>query len=76
MDEQEWLDIFSKNLRGMIKDAHMTQRELADDTGLAASSISGYLNGSKMPGIKAIINIAYSLDCDVADLIDFGEMIY
>jgi transcriptional regulator with XRE-family HTH domain len=75
MSEQEWLDIFASNLDAMIRDKGMTQLDLADDTGLSKSTISSYINARKMPGVKAIVNIAYALDCDVSDLIDFGETI-
>lgn len=76
MTEQEWLDIFADNLVDMLKEARMTQRELADDTGLSEGTISAYINKRKMPGIRAIVNIGYALDCDLNDLIDFGDRIY
>ena len=75
MTEQEWLNEFSDNLKSLLKDALMTQRELADDTNLSESVISDYVNGRKLPGIRSILNISYSLDCDLHDLIDFGERI-
>lgn len=75
MNEQDWLDIFGDNLKDMLREANMSQKELAYDTGLSEPSISAYLNGRKMPGVKALINIAYSLDCDLNDLMDFGERI-
>ena len=75
MNEQQWLDIFSENLREMLDYTNMTQKELAFESGLSEASVSAYLNGRKMPGIKALINIGYALDCDFNDLIDFGEMI-
>ena len=75
MSELEWLDIFSNNLLEMLDEAHMTQRELADEAGLSESTISHYINRTRMPGIRAILNIAYALDCDVNELIDFGDRI-
>lgn len=75
MTEKEWLDIFAHNLVDMLQDARMTQRELADETGLSEGTISAYINGRKMPGIRAIVNIGYALDCDLNDLIDFGDRI-
>lgn len=75
MTEKEWLDIFAHNLVDMLKDARMTQRELADETGLSEGTISAYINGRKIPGIRAIVNIGYALDCDLNDLIDFGDRI-
>ena len=75
MTEQEWLDEFSSNLVSMLKEANMSQRELADDCDLTEASISNYINARKIPGIKAMINIAYSLNCSLDELIDFGERI-
>lgn len=75
MREEEWLSIFSQNLEEMLIDANVTQRELADATGLSESTISKYLKGQQLPGVKAIINISYELGCDLYDLIDFGSRI-
>ena len=76
MNELEWLDIFGDNLVSLLRDARMSQRELADATGLTEATISYYINKKKLPGLKAIINIAYALDISVDELIDFGEMIH
>lgn len=76
MSELEWMDIFGDNLVDMLQGARMTQRELADAIGLSEASVSQYINKRKMPGIKAIVNIAYALDCSIDDLIDFGDRIY
>lgn len=76
MSEYEWLTIFGDNLAYMLKDARMTQRELADATGLAESTISNYILKKKMPGVKALINIAEELNCTLDDLMFFGDRIY
>lgn len=75
MTELEWIDIFGDNLADMLKDANMTQQELADATGLSKATISAYINKRKVPGLKAVINIAHALNCSVDELIDFEEMI-
>lgn len=75
MTEVEWLDIFANNLVEMLEDANMSQRELADIAGLSEGAVSGYINKRKIPSLRAIINIAYALDCSVEDLIDFGDVI-
>lgn len=75
MSEREWLDIFADNLVAIMKDRGVTQSQLSDESGIAESSISYYIRGLKTPGIKAIINISYALDCSVADLVDFGDRI-
>lgn len=76
MSEVEWLKKFGKTLSSMLKDARMTQRELADATGLSESAISNYVNGKQIPTVRAIINICYELACNTDDLIDFGERVY
>ena len=76
MSELEWIDIFGDNLADMIDSANMSQRELADATCLSEASISRYINKQMAPSFKAIVNIAYVLDCSIEDLIDFGDMIF
>lgn len=75
MDEMVWLDIFGDNLADMLAENRMTQRDLADKANLAESTISDYIHKRKMPGTKAIVNIAYALNCGTDDLVDFGERI-
>lgn len=75
MTEAEWLDIFSKNLIEIMRDVGITQRELADETGLSEASISCYIRKIKMPGVRALVNIAYALDCSLNELMDFGDRI-
>lgn len=76
MTEIEWMDIFGDNLVYMLQQAGMTQRDLADETGLSEATISHYIHKTRMPNLKAIINISYALDVDYNDLIDFGERIW
>lgn len=75
MTEYEWLDIFGDNLASLLADKGMTQRDLADETGLSESTISKYIRKQTLPGIKALINIAYALDCSFDELLDFGDKI-
>lgn len=75
MTEIEWLNCFSDNLCRMMYESKVTQRDLAEMTGLSESTISKYTHRQQMPGIKAILNIAYALSCNTDDLIDFGTTI-
>lgn len=75
MSEVEWLEIFGDNLLDMLDEANMTQRELADATGLSESTISKYIHKQAVPGVKALVNIANVLNCSMDDLIDFGDRI-
>lgn len=75
MSEVEWLDIFSDNLVNIMDEYGITQRDLADDTGLSESTISRYVNKQQIPTLKAIINMSYALDIKLDDFIDFGARI-
>ena len=75
MSEMDWLEEFGCNLSSMLKEANMSQKELAFETGLSEASISGYVNGRKLPGPRALVNISHTLDCSLDELMDFGETI-
>ena len=75
MTEVEWLDIFSANLIDMLNEQGYSQEELAYEINLSQGTISKYINKKQMPSLKAIINIAYALDCSIDELIDFGDTI-
>lgn len=75
MTEKEWMDIFADNLQGMLDEGNMTQKDLAEVTGLTQPSISNYLNKRRMPSVKALINISSFFGLSVDDLIYFGDTI-
>ena len=76
MSEYEWLDIFSDNLKDLMKEAGMTQRELAEESGLTEASISRYIHKKRMPSVAALASIAYALPCaDLDDLLYFGDRV-
>lgn len=75
MTETEWLDIFGDNLRDLMEECGYNQKQLAEATGLSRSSICDYIHKKKVPTIRAIVNICYELDCDMVDLVDFGDRI-
>lgn len=75
LSEIQWLGMFGDNLRYLLDDYHMTQKDLAEMTGLSEGTISKYINKTQMPTVRAIINISYALDESIDDLIDFGERI-
>lgn len=75
MSEMEWLKVFSTNLKARLKDAGMSQQDLADATGMSKSAISKYVTGKQIPTLRAIVNICYELGCDTDELIDLGERI-
>ncbi len=75
MSEMQWLAIFAGNLIDIMEERGYNQEQLAEASGITQASISRYIRKKQMPSVKAIINIAYAMDCDVNELIDFGDTI-
>lgn len=75
MTQSEWKEIFGGNLVDILKDRGMSQGQFAREAGLSVSRVSDYINGNATPSIFAIINMAYALDIDIGEFIDFGESI-
>lgn len=76
MSEQEWLENFRYNLVCLVRDYGLSQRELAEDSGLSETTISRYMSGLQMPSVRAVVNIAIALDIPVDQLVNFDEIIY
>lgn len=75
MTQNEWRKIFADNLVDILEEKNMSQAQLAREAGLSVSRINDYIRMNATPTIFAIINIAYALDMDVGELVDFGERI-
>lgn len=76
MTQNEWKKLFGDNLAEILKERGMTQSDLARDTGMSVSRISDYVSKRAAPTIFAAINIAYALDMDVSELVDFDDRVY
>lgn len=57
MSEVEWIDTFAGNLRSLLDETGMSQRELAKLTGISEATISKYLHRQCMPSVAALVNI-------------------
>ena len=75
MTQGEWKTEFGDNLTSLLREKGFSQNQLAKDSGVSIGMISDYVNKFAAPNIFAVINMAYSLDVDIDDLVDFGEMI-
>lgn len=73
MSELEWMDIFGDNLKSLLEEQWMSQQELADATGISKSTISKYIHKQCMPSVAALVNIAYALNCEIDDILYFGD---
>lgn len=63
------------NIKTVLDEYGMTQKELADEIGVSKQTISAYICGERQPTIKNLINIAYVLECDIDDLITCDDFI-
>lgn len=70
-NDDEWKREFSIVLQKKLKEKGLTQKDLAERTGLTPVSISNYINGRSVPSSIASLNISRVLDCSVSELIDF-----
>lgn len=69
MTEIEFIDIFKGNLKSLMDEAGYNQQELAQEAKIDQSTISKYLNGTRMPSVRALNNIAIALNCTVDELV-------
>lgn len=75
MTQKEWKNIFGDNLVSILQERDMSQSQLSKKSGVSAAMISDYVNKRSMPGLMAAINMAYALDVDLKDLVDFDDSI-
>lgn len=75
MTQSEWKHVFGNNLSDILEEKGMSQAQLARDSGVSMGMISDYINKRSVPGIFAVINMAYALDMEVSELIDFGDRV-
>lgn len=60
--------MLDKIIRQKLKEKDMTQRELAEETGLTESIISRYCHGTRNPRLYNVLKIAEVLDLTLDDL--------
>lgn len=76
MSEVEWMDRFAHSLKILLTEANMTQRELAQRTGISEGTISRYLRCQCMPSVNALVNIASVFPyAGIDELVYFGKPI-
>lgn len=76
MSELDFIDIFADNLRDLMKEVGITQRELSREASITESTISKYLGKQIMPSLKNFMNICYALNCEPQDLFIPYELIH
>lgn len=69
--EEEWKADFATVLSRKMRAKNMTQKELAELTGVSSMLISKYMNGKSSPGVYNLMKIAEALECFPTELISF-----
>lgn len=72
MSDLEYKTAFSKKLQWYMLLREMSQKELSELTGINVSTLSHYMNGRRIPDLRATIRICRALDCSVEELTDLG----
>jgi transcriptional regulator with XRE-family HTH domain len=70
MTEKAFNLIFSKNLRGMLSDRAMTQKELARLLKVSETSISSWCRGEKSPRMNKVDAMCKIFGCSRSDLME------
>ena len=78
--DKEMLQRFGERMKQAISVKGISQRELSRRSGITEAAISGYINGTREPGLAAVIRIARALSvspalffCRRADLFHLGS---
>lgn len=69
MSELKLLELFSRNLKRMMKEDHMKEEYLADEIGISRSMVSRYVNGQSMPSFLTVVKIADVLFCSLDEFL-------
>lgn len=60
---------FQENVRKLMEESGMNQKQLSGKTGISEASLCRYLSGSLQPRIDIVENIARAFGVSVSDLI-------
>lgn len=69
MKEMKWNEI----LKSIMEQKNISQKELAEKSGIAKSSVCRYLNGTRKPRIDVLKNFADALSVDINLFLDENE---
>ena len=71
LDSREWKRAFSRKIERLMTNRRMTQRDLAELSGIAEATISSYAKGASMPSAKNIQLLARAFKISIDELYDF-----
>ena len=65
----ESMSKFAENLKDLMFDNNLSQKDLAESTAIDRASINRYLKGNCIPNLKAVVRLAEYFNCSVDFLI-------
>lgn len=65
--------IFAKNLRIILEDRKINQKQFEEDNELGEKMLSKYKNGHQFPDLTVMCKIAYGLDMTIYQLLDMSK---
>lgn len=69
-----------EHIKALLKEKKMTQKQLAELSGVTESALSHYIKGDRIPSGVASVNVAYALNTTVnhilgkEDILDFSNI--
>lgn len=70
MDQKEYAKLIAKNIRRLVYEAGKTQAEVARDLKINKSTLSCWMNGSRIPRMDAIDRLCHYFNCSRADIME------
>jgi transcriptional regulator with XRE-family HTH domain len=70
MNKDEYTKVIAANLRRIMYDREKTQADLARDLHLNKSTVSSWMNGTRMPKIEKIDLLCKYLNCTRSDIME------
>lgn len=74
-DNKRDLNLFSDRLKEALSLNNMTQKELAEKTGLTVASISRYITGTRVPSASVIRDVAVALNVTTDYLLGLSTVV-
>ena len=78
--ENDKMKSTEERIKTLLKEEKMTQKQLAELSGVTESAVSHYIKGDRIPSGVASVNIAYALSTTInyilskEDILDFSSV--
>lgn len=70
MNTAEYGKIVAKNLKRLAYESHKTQTEIAQELGINKSTLSGWMNGARVPKMEKIDMLCKYFGCSRSDIME------